>query len=294
MCVWTENNTALPPRYRYDAFETYLTNIKNLPSNYTNPEEIQPSIIPEKWTTVKDFLKTANRQEAITNLKIKFYDGEVLNLDYLMESYEKYRSGDLFLPQVDSKTQAVRMDSWAITRDSCMALGEVSYFMSCQDPGSSPLDCGPNAGNHSRIVGDYRWVKEVAHFDNIGQGLMSLLQISTFMGWEEVVFAGIDSTRINQQPAFENSMGYYVYFIMFVLLGSFFTLNLFVGVLIDNFNQQKEKKGGKSIWTTEKQKIDGGILGKYANQTRMEKSLVKKRPNRPNDRFRGTLWRGFV
>ena len=30
-----------------------------------------------------------------------------------------------------------------------------------------------------------------------------------------------------------------VYFVLFIIFGSFFTLNLFIGVVIDNFNQQK-------------------------------------------------------
>lgn len=33
----------------------------------------------------------------------------------------------------------------------------------------------------------------------------------------------------------------YIYFVIFIIFGSFFTLNLFIGVIIDNFNQQKKK-----------------------------------------------------
>jgi hypothetical protein len=33
------------------------------------------------------------------------------------------------------------------------------------------------------------------------------------------------------------------YFVIFIIFGSFFTLNLFIGVIIDNFNQQKKKLG---------------------------------------------------
>lgn len=33
----------------------------------------------------------------------------------------------------------------------------------------------------------------------------------------------------------------YLYFVIFIIFGSFFTLNLFIGVIIDNFNQQKRK-----------------------------------------------------
>lgn len=33
----------------------------------------------------------------------------------------------------------------------------------------------------------------------------------------------------------------YIYFVIFIIFGAFFTLNLFIGVIIDNFNQQKKK-----------------------------------------------------
>lgn len=45
----------------------------------------------------------------------------------------------------------------------------------------------------------------------------------------------------NQQPAFEANPAVYFYFVVFIVLGSFFTLNLFIGVIIDNFNQQQKK-----------------------------------------------------
>ena len=34
-----------------------------------------------------------------------------------------------------------------------------------------------------------------------------------------------------------------LYFVFFVIFGSFFTLNLFVGVIVDNFNEQSKKIG---------------------------------------------------
>lgn len=37
----------------------------------------------------------------------------------------------------------------------------------------------------------------------------------------------------------------YMYFVIFIIFGSFFTLNLFIGVIIDNFNQQKKKMSSR-------------------------------------------------
>lgn len=61
-----------------------------------------------------------------------------------------------------------------------------------------------------------------------------------------------------------------IYFVVFIIFGSFFTLNLFIGVIIDNFNQQKKILGGNSLemFMTEDQK-------KYYNAM---KKMGKKKP----------------
>lgn len=50
-----------------------------------------------------------------------------------------------------------------------------------------------------------------------------------------------DSSKVEEQPSYEINLYMYIYFVIFIIFGSFFTLNLFIGVIIDNFNQQKKK-----------------------------------------------------
>lgn len=47
--------------------------------------------------------------------------------------------------------------------------------------------------------------------------------------------------QIGKQPIRETNIYMYLYFVFFIIFGSFFTLNLFIGVIIDNFNEQKKK-----------------------------------------------------
>jgi len=47
--------------------------------------------------------------------------------------------------------------------------------------------------------------------------------------------------QVGQQPIREVNIYMYLYFVFFIIFGSFFTLNLFIGVIIDNFNEQKKK-----------------------------------------------------
>jgi len=51
--------------------------------------------------------------------------------------------------------------------------------------------------------------------------------------------------QIDVQPEYESNLYTLAYFVLFIIFGSFFTLNLFIGVVIDNFNQQKRKVKSK-------------------------------------------------
>lgn len=63
------------------------------------------------------------------------------------------------------------------------------------------------------------------------------------------------NTQVDEQPKKEVNLYMYLYFVFFIIFGSFFTLNLFIGVIIDNFNEQKKKAGGSlEMFMTEDQK----------------------------------------
>jgi hypothetical protein len=59
-----------------------------------------------------------------------------------------------------------------------------------------------------------------------------------------------------------------LYFVFFIIFGSFFTLNLFVGVILDNFNEQKKKFGGGNLdaLMTEDQKAYYNAMKKMGNK----------------------------
>ena len=54
--------------------------------------------------------------------------------------------------------------------------------------------------------------------------------------------------QVDVQPDTETNVYVLIYFVLFIIFGSFFTLNLFIGVVIDNFNQQKRKVSKKDRW----------------------------------------------
>ncbi|XP_051938737.1 sodium channel, voltage-gated, type I-like, alpha isoform X2 [Hippocampus zosterae] len=117
-----------------------------------------------------------------------------------------------------------------------------------------------------------RWKNIKINFDNVGLGYLALLQVATFKGWMDIMYAAVDSaSKPGEQPAYEINLKMYLYFVVFIIFGAFFTLNLFIGVIIDNFNQQKRKFGGQDIFMTEEQK-------KYYNAM---KKLGSKKPQKP-------------
>merc|ERR1719471_2815400 len=89
----------------------------------------------------------------------------------------------------------------------------------------------------------------------------------------------IDSRNLGQQPIREVNIYMYLYFVFFIILGSFFTLNLFIGVIIDNFNEQKKKGrdvgGSLEMFMTEDQKKY------YAAMKKWEKKKPVKAIPRP-------------
>ncbi|MEE6471853.1 hypothetical protein FKM82_009394 [Ascaphus truei] len=134
--------------------------------------------------------------------------------------------------------------------------------------------------NYSEV----RWRNVKINFDNVGAGYLALLQVATFKGWMDIMYAAVDSRKVHQQPKYEDNIYMYIYFVIFIIFGSFFTLNLFIGVIIDNFNQQKKKFGGQDIFMTEEQK-------KYYNAM---KKLGSKKPQkpipRPLNKFQGAIF----
>ncbi|XP_038157888.1 sodium channel, voltage-gated, type I like, alpha b isoform X2 [Cyprinodon tularosa] len=129
-----------------------------------------------------------------------------------------------------------------------------------------------------------RWRNVKINFDNVGAGYLALLQVATFKGWMDIMYAAVDSRDLEEQPEYEVNLYMYLYFVIFIIFGSFFTLNLFIGVIIDNFNQQKKKFGGQDIFMTEEQK-------KYYNAM---KKLGSKKPQkpipRPTNEFQGFVF----
>nr|QBP05236.1 voltage-dependent T-type calcium 3b [Petromyzon marinus] len=55
-------------------------------------------------------------------------------------------------------------------------------------------------------------------------------------GWVNIMYTGLDAVGLDQQPVINYNPWMLLYFISFLLLVSFFVLNMFVGVVVENFH----------------------------------------------------------
>ncbi|XP_063929406.1 sodium channel protein para-like isoform X8 [Zophobas morio] len=134
---------------------------------------------------------------------------------------------------------------WLIFAIMGVQLFAGKYFK-CVDANKSTLSYEIIPDYNACVAENYTWENSPMNFDHVGKAYLCLFQVATFKGWIQIMNDAIDSRDINKQPIRETNIYMYLYFVFFIIFGSFFTLNLFIGVIIDNFNEQK-KKGGDSI-----------------------------------------------
>ena len=88
------------------------------------------------------------------------------------------------------------------------------------------------------------------NFDNIVVAVRTLFEMATTEGWVGVLLACVDATGVDMQPVRNHAPGWALFVMLFMIIGSFFFMNLFVGVLYERFTQmQKELKGRNSFLT---------------------------------------------
>ena len=99
------------------------------------------------------------------------------------------------------------------------------------------------------------WVRAFPNFDNAGQAMLALFQISTLDGWANIYYFAMDAhTEAHRQPMRERVFpGPLLYYVVFIIFGVFFICNIFVGVVIDEFQKIKQEYEGSAYLTEEQQ-----------------------------------------
>lgn len=88
------------------------------------------------------------------------------------------------------------------------------------------------------------------NFDNVPNAMMTLFEMGTTEGWVGIMYSTVDATGIDMQPQRDYSPYWVVLCMVFIVVGAYFVVNLFVGVIIDNFERLKEENEGASVMLT--------------------------------------------
>ena len=164
----------------------------------------------------------------------------------------------------------------------CARLNDTAGYHGCNDPENPiscryakyplppPVDVIPGVTNSSAcgcywddgenycsivtnsIGEELAWVPAYPNFDNVGKSFLALLQISTLDGWSNIMYFGMDITEVDTQPARESQ--YFLpiaFYVTFVIFGVLFATNVFVGVVIDEFNRIRRMYDGSATLTEE-------------------------------------------
>ena len=104
-------------------------------------------------------------------------------------------------------------------------------------------------------VVSHRWRNRAAfNFDNIGWCILCLFEMASQESWTDVQYATSTVVAVGSQPVRNSNPWNMLFCLFYMVVGSFFLINLFVGVTIDKFNELKEQQDGRSLLMTEEQK----------------------------------------
>lgn len=142
------------------------------------------------------------------------------------------------------------------------------------------------ANNRTECIDkNFTWTKRNVNFDSSIDGFLALFQTATLEGWFEAMADAQDLRGINMTPGFQETWYTQLYFVIFIVLGAFFVLNLFIGVIIDNFNRLKQQyEDGVGIFLTPSQRNWINTLKAAALQR------PSRRLTRPTSKWRSTLF----
>ena len=72
--------------------------------------------------------------------------------------------------------------------------------------------------------------------------MMTLFIVSSLEGWPDIMYQALDTVGEDKGPIFENDVAQSIYFIVFILIGSIFFMNFFIGVLFLQYNRAKRSE----------------------------------------------------
>ncbi|XP_072181814.1 voltage-dependent L-type calcium channel subunit alpha-1D-like [Diadema setosum] len=120
-----------------------------------------------------------------------------------------------------------------------------------------PHPCGAGYSCRNGTSCDEGWEgpnNGITTFDNIGLAMLTVFQCITMEGWTDIMYDINDAAGMAWP---------FIYFVSLIIIGSFFVLNLVLGVLSGEFSKEREKAKARGAFQKlrEKQQIEEDLRG---------------------------------
>src|SRR4051794_23729616 len=105
--------------------------------------------------------------------------------------------------------------------------------------------------DHEGTVTSYQrqWVNPSQHFDNVARAILSLFQVATLESWNDIAHRAMSTTSVGEAPRPNANPAAFLYFFVFIISCAYFTFQLFIGVVLDNFNRLRQENDGSAFLT---------------------------------------------
>lgn len=123
-------------------------------------------------------------------------------------------------------------------------------FFACNDPSVGvQADCRGDFVGDDGLVREREWSNPPVHFDNFLAALLALFEVASLEGWLPVMYSAVDIRGVGLQPERDSRPQNVAFFLFFIIIGSFFAVDLFVGVVVDTFDRINADRRGFAFLT---------------------------------------------
>jgi hypothetical protein len=82
------------------------------------------------------------------------------------------------------------------------------------------------------------WNTPKPNFDSTPNSMMALLEMATTEGWIDIMYLAVDAVAVGQHPVQDWGENFKLFFVFFMMIGSFLSINLFIGAVIEAFHRK--------------------------------------------------------
>merc|ERR1719193_1799998 len=126
-------------------------------------------------------------------------------------------------------------------------------------------------------TGGCSWDDEIFNFNHVFQSLHTLFVLASMSGWNEIMYNAVDAKGIDHLPKKDQTPYAALYFVVIILVCAFFSLNLIITVVVDNFQRIKATQDGSALMTEDQRKWI--MTKRVVERLGLKKNLIAPKQN---------------